>query len=103
MWGGRVGGRGLGERDRKALAGQWNEEKEKAAVEEGRESEAKKEKVIPLHERWAPPKKEGLVKRIISARREAAAERQRQAGEQRRGKRRGLSGSSRSGRGERGS
>ena len=63
-------------RDRKALAGQWNEEKEKAAVEEGRESEAKKEKVIPLHERWAPPKKEGLVKRIISARREAAAERQ---------------------------
>ena len=71
----------LGCEIKKALAGQWNEEKEKAAVEEGRESEAKKEKVIPLHERWAPPKKEGLVKRIISARREAAAERQAQAGE----------------------
>ena len=64
--------------DKKALAGQWSEEKEKAAQEEGRESEANKEKVIPLHERWAPPKKEGLVKRIISARREAAAERQRE-------------------------
>ena len=64
--------------EKKARAGQWSEEKEKAAQEEGRESEAKKEKVIPLHERWAPPKKEGLVKRIISARREAAAERQRE-------------------------
>ena len=64
--------------DKKARAGQWSEEKEKAAQEEGRQSEAKKEKVIPLHERWAPPKKEGLVKRIISARREAAAERQRE-------------------------
>ena len=64
--------------EKKALAGQWSEEKEKAAQEEGRQSEAKKEKVIPLHERWAPPKKEGLVKRIISARREAAAERQRE-------------------------
>ena len=64
--------------DKKALAGQWSEEKEKAAQEEGRQSEAKNEKVIPLHERWAPPKKEGLVKRIISARREAAAERQRE-------------------------
>ena len=64
--------------EKKALAGQWSEEKEKAALEEGRESEANKEKVIPLHERWAPPKKEGLVKRIISARREAAAERQRE-------------------------
>ena len=64
--------------EKKALAGQWSEEKEKAAREEGRQSEAKKEKVIPLHERWAPPKKEGLVKRIISARREAAAERQRE-------------------------
>ena len=64
--------------EKKARAGQWSEEKEKAALEEGRESEAKKEKVIPLHERWAPPKKEGLVKRIISARREAAAERQRE-------------------------
>ena len=64
--------------DKKARAGQWSEEKEKAAQEEGRQSEAKKEKVIPLHERWAPPKKEGLVKRIISARRAAAAERQRE-------------------------
>ena len=64
--------------EKKARAGQWSEEKEKAAQEEGRQSEAKKEKVIPLHERWAPPKKEGLVKRIISARREAAAERQRE-------------------------
>ena len=64
--------------DKKALAGQWSEEKAKAALEEGRQSEAKKEKVIPLHERWAPPKKEGLVKRIISARREAAAERPRE-------------------------
>ena len=64
--------------EKKALAGQWSEEKEKAAQEEGRQSESNKEKVIPLHERWAPPKKEGLVKRIISARREAAAERQRE-------------------------
>ena len=64
--------------EKKARAGQWSEEKEKAAQEEGRQSEANKEKVIPLHERWAPPKKEGLVKRIISARREAAAERQRE-------------------------
>ena len=65
-------------RERKALAGQWNEEKEKAAVEEGRQSKAKEGKVIPLHERWEKPKKkkEGLVKRFISARREAAAERQ---------------------------
>ena len=60
--------------ERKALAGQWNGEKEKAAVEEGRQSEAKEGKVIPLHERWEKPKKEGLVKRFISARREAAAE-----------------------------
>ena len=64
-------------RDRKALAGQWNEEKEKAAVEEGRQSKARGD-LVPLHERWEPPKKkkEGLVSRILSARREAAAEQQ---------------------------
>ena len=69
-------------RERKALAGQWNEEKEKAAVEEGRQSKARGD-LVPLHERWEPPKKkkEGLVSRILSARREAAAERQAQAGE----------------------
>ena len=64
-------------RERKALAEQWNEEKEKAAVEEGRQSKARGD-LVPLHERWDPPKKkkEGLVSRILSARREAAAERQ---------------------------
>ena len=89
--------------EKKARAGQWSEEKEKAAQEEGRQSEAKKEKVIPLHERWAPPKKEGLVKRIISARREAGSGTATRAGQQGVGRRRGLSGSSRSGRGGRGS
>ena len=62
----------------KALAGQWNEQKEKAAREEGSQWEAKQAPVVPLHERWGQPKKEGLVKRIISARREAAEERQRE-------------------------
>ena len=34
--------------------------------------------MVPLHERWAKPKKEGLVRRIISARRAPTAERQRE-------------------------
>ena len=63
--------------ERKALAGQWNAEKEKSAVEEGLQSKAKGD-LVPLHERRVPPKKEGLVNRILSARREAAAERHRE-------------------------
>ena len=63
--------------ERKALAGQWDVEKEKATVEEGRQPKAKGD-MVPLHERWAKPKKEGLVKRIISARRAPTAERQRE-------------------------
>ena len=48
-----------------------------AELAEGRQPKAKGD-MVPLHERWAKPKKEGLVKRIISARRAPTAERQRE-------------------------
>ena len=48
---------------------------EKAVVKERHQSAAKGD-LVPLHERWEPPKKGGLINRILSARREAAAERQ---------------------------